>query len=865
MPLTPEAKAAGRITSANTRLASAGARALSVCMKLLAYGDVTQKAAARLLTAEGFPKIRGTGDWEGTDVRRLYETVYRVYGLDAAALRRLTEEADCHENIARVGKGLQILTYAEWRVIEQVPRPPLLVSERGGLEEARKQLARLRKAQRLLKDEATATAVSPSSLETIEDKEQRQRWNEHLGLLLGRRRYHCYRLTQPFADSAIGNAIIARFAPKPSEALSEEIDAALVDETASIAIRQVLVELGKGHDRKHPLSRVTSDITKALEDAATIQRMKQQYPTQYRRLERALRATDSARKKHYKLLQRAGSRVGIPQELGAKLLDLLISNGIVERMQKKPAGKKTKVDALCLQPAPALMNFIAEYDARHEDSTPVCFPMIVPPKRWEKLTGGGFLTERRELVKTDNKAQRKILSGAPMPKVYQAINAVQETPFRINRRVLEVVKMVAAGPDAHRQVSLANMFKEEPRIYFNWFLDSRGRMYPVQHPLNPQADDIGKALLEFAHGKPLGKDGQFWLAVRGANCYGVDKLSFEDRLRWIEENTPAILASAGNPITEAFWRTSGKSYQFLAFCFEWADLKNHPGDPESFASHVPVSLDGSCNAYQHIAAMTRDAHLGALVNLVPSDKPQDLYQEVANVLSQMVKEDAEAGNDRAKAWQDKITRKITKPGVMTKAYGATSMGREEQLEGVLETLGEKDESYMVLRRSRPAIKYLEGRLKEAIGKVAPTADRVMKQLKEVTRQLVKEDRPVGWITPAGFAAAQEYPTSREHLAAISANFVHSLDASHLMLTIDHCLKEGITDFAMVHDSYATHAGNTETLGRELRAAFIEQYNQDVLGDFIRLDIGWFARHCEELEWWQELEEKEEMEIRGGYY
>lgn len=52
-----------------------------------------------------------------------------------------------------------------------------------------------------------------------------------------------------------------------------------------------------------------------------------------------------------------------------------------------------------------------------------------------------------------------------------------------------------------------------------------------------------------------------------------------------------------------------------------------------------------------------------------------------------------------------------------------------------------------------------------------------------------------------------------------------------MLTTCLASDNGITSFAMIHDSYGTHAGNTGTLAAALRHAFIEQYEGDVLGNF----------------------------------
>jgi DNA-directed RNA polymerase len=54
----------------------------------------------------------------------------------------------------------------------------------------------------------------------------------------------------------------------------------------------------------------------------------------------------------------------------------------------------------------------------------------------------------------------------------------------------------------------------------------------------------------------------------------------------------------------------------------------------------------------------------------------------------------------------------------------------------------------------------------------------------------------------------------------------------LTLTLHKCINEGIDAFAMIHDSYGTHAHNTPKLGRLLRKAFVEIYtDNDVLADF----------------------------------
>ena len=47
------------------------------------------------------------------------------------------------------------------------------------------------------------------------------------------------------------------------------------------------------------------------------------------------------------------------------------------------------------------------------------------------------------------------------------------------------------------------------------------------------------------------------------------------------------------------------------------------------------------------------------------------------------------------------------------------------------------------------------------------------------------------------------------------------------------VENGITNFAMIHDSYGTHAADTPALAQYLRRCFVDLYkNNDVLGMWI---------------------------------
>ena len=64
-------------------------------------------------------------------------------------------------------------------------------------------------------------------------------------------------------------------------------------------------------------------------------------------------------------------------------------------------------------------------------------------------------------------------------------------------------------------------------------------------------------------------------------------------------------------------------------------------------------------------------------------------------------------------------------------------------------------------------------------------------------------------------------------SAFPPNFIHSLDATHMMLTALECRVQGLT-FASVHDSYWTHAATVAKLNTIIRDSFIALHESSIL-------------------------------------
>ncbi len=72
---------------------------------------------------------------------------------------------------------------------------------------------------------------------------------------------------------------------------------------------------------------------------------------------------------------------------------------------------------------------------------------------------------------------------------------------------------------------------------------------------------------------------------------------------------------------------------------------------------------------------------------------------------------------------------------------------------------------------------------------------------------------------------------------ILPNIVHSLDASHMVLTVNHALKAGLRHFSVIHDSFGVHACDVPELKRCVAEAWIDLYSRPS------------ARLASFLHWW----------------
>jgi DNA-directed RNA polymerase len=673
--------------------------------------------------------------------------------------------------------------------------------------------------------------------------------------------------------------------------------------------------------KRQSLSHVSVMIAEALEDECNYRHFKEQHVAGY------LKAASRAKNKGNDRIKRRHV-LGYAKRLGVNLLEwpkrdmILVGSKLVEMFVEATGliRLKKEVERLSIEEVPEMREWIEEESRRCALMSPAYLPMVMPPKPWTSPFSGGYWTgrvRRLTLVKSPNRAYLEELSGVDMPEVYTAINALQNTAWNVNLKVLEVMETLwdtrstsgvipLADPaplpqkpvwleegmtkedmtedqkeeflrwksecvhvrDTNaeeeskrrafvRMLWVANKFKGG-EFFYPYQLDWRGRAYPVGLYLQPQGDDPQRGLLTFADLCPIHDQASAdWLAIHGAGLWGIDKCSFADRLTWVEGNQEAILASAEDPYNNRFWMSAEKPWQALAFCLDWAGFKK---EGFGYLSSLPVQMDGTCNGLQNFSAMLLDERGGSAVNLVPAEKPQDIYSEVAKVVEVRVAKEAGEGHEMALMWLGHVNRKLVKRPVMTLAYGAKKYGYTDMIndDTIRPWKSKKPETYPFGKQGWQAAQYMAGLIWDAVQSVVVKAAEAMQWLQSVAQIVSKEALPINWTTPTGLLVQQAYKLrkmkdievtfqkvrirpkidegcdkldSRKQANGISPNWVHSLDASHMMRTICASKLAGVEAFSFIHDSYGTHAGNTAFLAETLREEFVKMYSGCVLSTF----------------------------------
>ncbi|XP_057436210.1 DNA-directed RNA polymerase 2, chloroplastic/mitochondrial [Lotus japonicus] len=450
-------------------------------------------------------------------------------------------------------------------------------------------------------------------------------------------------------------------------------------------------------------------------------------------------------------------------------------------------------------------------------------PMLVPPVNWTGYDKGGHLFLPSYVMRTHGvKQQREAVKRAPkkqLEPVFEALDTLGHTKWRVNKKVLSVVDRIWASGgrladlvdrddvplpeepdtddeaqikkwkwkvksvkkenrerysqrcDIELKLAVARKMKDEEAFYYPHNVDFRGRAYPMHPHLNHLGSDVCRGILEFADGRPLGKSGRQWLKIHLANLYagGVDKLSLEGRVSFTESHVDDIFDSADKPLEgRRWWLNAEDPFQCLAVCITLTEALRS-SSPETFISHIPVHQDGSCNGLQHYAALGRDKLGAAAVNLVAGEKPADVYSGIAARVLDIMRSDAQKDPAifpdalHARTLVNQVDRKLVKQTVMTSVYGVTYIGAREQIKRRLKERDVFSDDTKLFGASCYAAKVTLTALEEMF----QGARSIMNWLGECAKVIASENQPVRWTTPLGLPVVQPYRKLGRHIIKTS--------------------------------------------------------------------------------------------------
>ncbi|XP_024018245.1 DNA-directed RNA polymerase 1, mitochondrial [Morus notabilis] len=454
-------------------------------------------------------------------------------------------------------------------------------------------------------------------------------------------------------------------------------------------------------------------------------------------------------------------------------------------------------------------------------------PMLVPANKWTGYDKGAYLFLPSQVMRTHGaKQQREAVKRAPMKNlepVFEALDTLGNTKWRVNKRVLSVIDRIWSGggslaglvsredvplpeePDTEDElvirkwkwklkaakkenserpyfllslslsislsIFVARKMKDEEGFYYPHNLDFRGRAYPMHPYLNHLGSDLCRGILEFSEGRLLGKSGLRWLKIHLANVYGggVDKLSYDGRIAFTENHLDDILDSTNRPLEgQRWWLEAEDPFQCLATCINLTEALRSPS-PENALSHMPVHQDGSCNGLQHYAALGRDKLGAAAVNLVAGGRPADVYSGIAARVLDIMRKDAKddpAMNPNAvhaRNLINQVDRKLVKQTVMTSVYGVTYIGARDQIKRRLkerDAIADDGELFA-------AACYAAKTTLKALEEMFEAARSIMDWLGDCAKVIASENQVVRWTTPLGLPVVQPYRQSGRHLVKTS--------------------------------------------------------------------------------------------------
>jgi DNA-directed RNA polymerase len=675
-----------------------------------------------------------------------------------------------------------------------------------------------------------------------------------------------------------------------------------IDVVAFIAFKVLI-------DNASQLKTTTSTALKIgqmLEDELRFTKFEEEDPKHFRNLKKHTRDTNNEGYKRNLIvyhMNKEGHEFqtwsrGNKLRVGLKLIELvMIKINMINLVNKRIKNSTTSYIVF----TDRFMKYIRQGRSNRIAAFPIYLPCLDPPREWKSIDDGGYYTDRlkTKAIKSTNRNYLDRLRGENLTTSLKALTLASQTAWGVNQFVLETLEYcweerievgslidrelaelptkpldIDTNKEARKEwrylaslihdMNAQNMVKRYQilsmidtakryageKFYHVYQFDFTGRMYPLTAHFHPQGNDIARGLHIFHEGGVIkDKHDLDWLAIAGANHWGLNKHTYEERLEWVYiEGTDFAEEVYKDPIGNVgIWGKAKEPFQFLAWCREWCEFQC---EGYGYRSHHVCCLDGTNNGYQHIAGLISNQHLANKVNLQNVNQPQDLYKQILDVLLTLLENDNSQESEDWYAMRDKLTRKFIKKPVLMIPYNSTTFGIANYIEKYF-----VNENVFMAKNFKNTF-YLATMIEKAVKNVTPESYDVLQYLSHTALCFNRENKPISWHTPSGFLVQQNYykneikrvktklsnssvrlslaepDTSkidkRRQAQGFPSNYIHSLDAAHCHLSLVEASKKGHKQFCVIHDCYGSPASELRSFIQCVKQSFFDIYSDNNL-------------------------------------
>lgn len=304
--------------------------------------------------------------------------------------------------------------------------------------------------------------------------------------------------------------------------------------------------------------------------------------------------------------------------------------------------------------------------------------------------------------------------------------------------------------------------------------------------------------------------GTEYLQIDIANCFGLDRLSWQDRIHWFNNNEPVLEQQDKHAKSPILYRKAVRALRAA-----------QQGIPVNHS----MGLDATASGLQIMAVLSGCLETGKAVNLVNTGSREDVYQSIADT---MVDHGCTS-----------ITRDDVKKPVMTVFYGSKAQPKEvfgegEELFVFYDALKEKlpgaFELMDILQAYwNPTAEYHSWMLPDGHKAHVPVTTVIDKQLEIDEADHLRVTYRSRILSPLDFSRS------------LAANIIHSIDGYVVREMVRKAKDQGF-NMAPIHDCFYAHPNHMQRVRENYRDILYKISTTHLLKDILSDLAGPGARY-----------------------